>query len=159
MYLLLQRFYELMEVSIILNQVGGVAKRFSWSSHHIEIGQWEATLGMPSSFHPTLEAASQYMWLLWFKAITLDRNWGGWWSNISCIYVSGKSRWGWFGHIDPWMLMKRERYLAPLQVRHSEDFKIVSFFITIINLSVLWGNCEKWMPFTAFKAVAPNPVR
>lgn len=43
----------------------------------------------------------------------------------------------------PWMLMKRETCLAPLQVKHPEDFKIVSFFITVINLSVMWGNIVK----------------
>lgn len=40
------------------------------------------------------------------------------------------------------MLMKRETYLAPLEVRHSEDFKIVSFFMKT-SLLVMWGNTVK----------------
>lgn len=59
-YLLLQPFYKLREMSIILNQGGGVATRSSQSSHHIETGQWEAMLRMSSSFHSNLETASPY---------------------------------------------------------------------------------------------------
>lgn len=64
-YLLLHPIYKLRGVSIILNQGGEVATRFSQGSHHTEIGQWEAMMGMSSSFHSNLETAPQYIWLLW----------------------------------------------------------------------------------------------
>lgn len=161
-YLLLQPSYKLRHVSVFLKQgelrtrwptvvSSNIACSVRWGSYKI------------FRLNTKLKQASVRLWweclavssLIWKQPLSVSDYFAPKLLPWTTTEMAGDpmlvtSTWG--GKVDevglgifsvPWMLMKRETCLAPLQVKHPEDFRIVSFFITVINLSVMWGNIVK----------------
>lgn len=180
-YLLLQPPYNLRQVSVFLKQgeictrwptviSSNIACSVRWGSHkifraHSILEQASVSLCWNAQQCPVWFGNSLSVYLI---ALVLSYYLGpqlrwlqGWRSNIRCIDLRGKRRWGWFGHIQSSLNANEKRNVfGTITIQAPRGFQnSVLFYNSNKFVSYVGKHCEKWMSFTAFRTAVPNPVR